>query len=55
MTQAMEMQSAYSALGFSWMTSMAKNGINVWGAVVARMKTVGLRKTALFAPYAEKV
>jgi len=30
MTQAMEMQSAaYSALGFSWMTSMAKNGISV--------------------------
>jgi hypothetical protein len=29
MTYAMEMQSAYSALGFSRMTSLAKNGFNV--------------------------
>jgi len=41
--------------GFSRMTSMAKNGLSVWGAVVGRMKTVGLRKTTLRAPSAEKV
>jgi hypothetical protein len=51
----MELQRAYSAQSFSRMTSMAKNGLNVQGAVVGRMKAVGLRKTTLFAPCAEKV
>jgi len=34
---------------------MAKNGFNVWGTVVERKKTVGLRKTTLCAPCSEKV
>ena len=55
MTLAMEMQNAYSSQGFSRMTSMAKNGFNVWGTVVERKKTVGLRKTTLCAPCSEKV
>jgi len=55
MTVVMEMQNAYSALDFSRMTSMAENGLNVSGAIVGRMKTAGLRKTALCAPCAEKL
>jgi hypothetical protein len=35
--------------------SLAKNWLNVWGAIVGRMKTVGLKKTNLCAPCAEKV
>ena len=55
MTQAMEMQSAYSAQGFNRMTIMAKNRLNVCGDIVGRMKTLGLRKNSLCAPCAEKV
>jgi hypothetical protein len=53
--KAMEMQRTYTALGFSRMTSMVKNGLNVCGTIVGRMKTVGLRKKNLCAPCAEKV
>ena len=49
------MQSAYYARIFPRMTSMAKNVLNVWGAVVGRLKTVGLRNPILCAPCAEKV
>ena len=38
--------------GFSCVT---KNELSVWGAIVGRMKTMGLRKTTLCAPRAEKV
>jgi hypothetical protein len=41
----MEMQSAYSAQGFNRMTSVAKFGLNIWGAIVGRLKILGLRKT----------
>jgi hypothetical protein len=36
------------------MISMARNGPNVWGAIVERMNTADLRKTTLCAPCAEK-
>jgi len=51
----MEMQSAYSAQGFSGMTSIAKSGLSVFCPIVGRMKTVGSRMTTLCAPCAEKV
>jgi prephenate dehydrogenase len=45
MILAMEMQSVYSAQGFNRMTRMAKFGLNMWRAIVGRMKILGLKKT----------
>ena len=50
----MENQSAYTAQGSSRMASMVKNGLNVSGATIGYMKTVGVGEDYFVCPMCRK-